>query len=73
METEELITLAQGDGGPLHAKSNKGYGLFYLRGEKRMLAMDSKVRAPLSNPDEFPPLGEEQDGNTFDPYDLGVL
>ena len=40
---EELISLAQGDGGPLPADSNDGFGLFYLGGEKRMLAMDSKV------------------------------
>lgn len=42
-EKEELISLAQGDGGPLPADSNEGFGLFYLGGEKRMLAMDSKV------------------------------
>lgn len=41
---EELVTLAQGDGGPLAADTNAGFGLFYLGGEKRMLAMDSKVR-----------------------------
>lgn len=40
---EELISLAQGDGGPLPADGNEGFGLFYLGGEKRMLAMDSKV------------------------------
>lgn len=51
METEELITLAQGDGGPLHAQSNEGYGLFYLGDEKRMLAMNSKVRTPVHKPD----------------------
>lgn len=44
---EELISLAQGDGGPLPADSNDGFGLFYLGGEKRMLAMDSKVQ-PLA-------------------------
>lgn len=43
-EMEELISLAQGDGGPLPADSNEGFGLFYLGGEKRMLAMDSKVQ-----------------------------
>ena len=43
-EMEELISLAQGDGGPLPADSNDGFGLFYLGGEKRMLAMDSKVQ-----------------------------
>lgn len=42
-EMEELISLAQGDGGPLPADGNDGFGLFYLGGEKRMLAMDSKV------------------------------
>lgn len=41
---EELISLAQGDGGPIAADTNDGFGLFYLGGEKRMLAMDSKVR-----------------------------
>ncbi|CAM9827785.1 unnamed protein product, partial [Hapterophycus canaliculatus] len=41
-EIEELISLAQGDGGPLPAEGNDGFGLFYLGGEKRMLAMDSK-------------------------------
>lgn len=40
---EELISLAQGDGGPVAADSNDGFGLFYLGGEKRMLAMNSKV------------------------------
>lgn len=44
-EMEELISLAQGDGGPLPADSNDGWGLFYVGGEKRMLALDSKVRA----------------------------
>ncbi|CAN0483624.1 unnamed protein product, partial [Ectocarpus sp. 8 AP-2014] len=39
---EELISLAQGDGGPLPADSNDGWGLFYVGGEKRMLALDSK-------------------------------
>lgn len=42
-EIEELISLAQGDGGPLPAESNDGFGLFWLGGENRMLAMDSKV------------------------------
>lgn len=42
-EMEELISLAQGDGGPLPAEGNDGFGLFYLGGEKRMLTMDSKV------------------------------
>ncbi|CAN0472554.1 unnamed protein product, partial [Ectocarpus sp. 12 AP-2014] len=42
---EELISLAQGDGGPLPADSNDGWGLFYVGGEKRMLALDSKVLA----------------------------
>lgn len=41
---EELISLAQGDGGPIAADTNDGFGLFYLGCEKRMLAMDSKVR-----------------------------
>lgn len=41
---EELISLAQGDGGPIAADTNDGFGLFYLGGEKRMLAMNSKVR-----------------------------
>ncbi|CAM9352490.1 unnamed protein product [Scytosiphon promiscuus] len=41
-EMEELISLAQGDGGPLPAEGNDGFGLFYLGGEKRMLGMDSK-------------------------------
>eukprot|EP00752_Nemacystus_decipiens_P010662 g9494.t1 len=41
-EMEELISLAQGDGGPLPADSNDGFGLFYVGGERRMLAMDSK-------------------------------
>lgn len=41
---EELISLAQGDGGPLPADSNEGFGLFFLGREKRMLGMDSKVR-----------------------------
>ncbi|CAM9185090.1 unnamed protein product, partial [Laminaria digitata] len=41
-EMEELISLAQGDGGPIAADTNDGFGLFYLGGEKRMLAMDSK-------------------------------
>lgn len=44
-EMEELISLAQGDGGPLPADSNDGWGLFYVGGEKRMLALDSKVPA----------------------------
>lgn len=48
-EMEELITLAQGDGGPLPADSNSGFGLFYVGGEKRMLAMDSKVCAAISS------------------------
>lgn len=43
-EMEELISLAQGDGGPEEAESNDGFGLFYLGGEKRMLGMDSKVQ-----------------------------
>lgn len=43
-EMEELISLAQGDGGPLPAEGNDGFGLFYVGGEKRMLAMDSKVQ-----------------------------
>lgn len=51
LEMEEFITLAQGDGGPLLAQSNEGYGLFYLGGEKRMLAMDSKVRDFRFKPD----------------------
>ncbi|CAM9102885.1 unnamed protein product [Ectocarpus fasciculatus] len=41
-EMEELISLAQGDGGPLPADSNDGWGLFYVGSEKRMLALDSK-------------------------------
>ncbi|CAM9469712.1 unnamed protein product [Pylaiella littoralis] len=41
-EMEELISLAQGDGGPLQAESNDGFGLFYVGGEERMLGMDSK-------------------------------
>lgn len=44
-EMEELISLAQGDGGPLPADSNDGWGLFYVGSEKRMLALDSKVPA----------------------------
>lgn len=48
-EMEELISLAQGDGGPLRADSNDGFGLFYLGGEKRMLAMDSKVSVAISS------------------------
>lgn len=47
-EMEELISLAQGDGGPLPAESNDGFGLFYLGGERRMLAMDSKVGVAIS-------------------------
>lgn len=43
-EMEELISLAQGDGGPLPAEGNDGFGLFYVGGEKRMLGMDSKVQ-----------------------------
>lgn len=43
-DIEELISLAQGDGGPAPADTNDGFGLFYLGGERRMLAMDSKVR-----------------------------
>lgn len=42
-EMEELISLAQGDGGPEPAESNDGFGLFYIASEGRMLAMDSKV------------------------------
>lgn len=48
-EMEELISLAQGDGGPMPAESNEGFGLFYLGGEKRMLAMDSKVQPNASS------------------------
>ena len=43
-DMEELISLAQGDGGPIAADTNDGFGLFYLGGEKRLLAMNSKVR-----------------------------
>lgn len=43
-EMEELISLAQGDGGPLPAESNDGFGLFYVGSEKRMLGIDSKVQ-----------------------------
>ena len=42
-EMEELISLAQGDGGPEPAEANDGFGLFYVASEGRMLAMDSKV------------------------------
>lgn len=40
---EELISLAQGDGGPESAEANDGFGLFYVASEDRMLGMDSKV------------------------------
>lgn len=41
---EELISLAQGDGGPEPAEANDGFGLFYVASEDRMLGMDSKVQ-----------------------------
>ncbi|CAM9175386.1 unnamed protein product [Sphacelaria rigidula] len=56
-EMEEIITLAQGDGGPDSAESNDGFGLFYVASEDRMLAMDSKDPGYIHLNNYFESLG----------------